>query len=369
LLPLDKNPLDNPFLPSFSPSGSLSQLVGRDLPSDFVQSSWQKPMNGLMFYAPHTPCHRDHRSGKTPRRRPVGRCDWAACLLLLAVAFNGCTTLARSKTDESVVSARQLSLRGINAAQQGQFQEAQVFFNRASEMCPLDEKIRYHYAETLWQLGSRTQAVAHMEEAVRLSGGNADLVVRLGDMYLAGGDLQRAAVQADAAIQANRQLASAWALRGDVLRSMGQDEEALASYHRALSNQSHYPHVQLAVADIYGRQRRHARALATLRTLADGYPSGETPTQVLVLQGLALKELGRYEAAAETLASAAKQQKPPSTEVLAYLAETQWLAGDAANARLTLQTALSQSSQEQAAEPLMAQLLTLQQKLTGDMRL
>jgi tetratricopeptide (TPR) repeat protein len=268
-----------------------------------------------------------------------------------------------------VVSARQLSLRGINAAQQGQLREAEVLFNRASEMCPLDEKIRCHYAETLWQLGSHLQAVAHMEEAVRLSGGNAELVVRLGDMYLAGGDLQRAALQADAAIQANRQLPSAWALRGDVLRNTGHDAEALASYHRALSYQSHYPRAQLAAADIYGRQKRHARALATLRTLADGYPSGETPPQVLMLQGLALKELGRYEAAAEMLASAAKQQAPPSTEILAYLAETQWLAGDAANARLTLQTALSRSSQEQVAEPLTAQLLTLQRKLTGDMRL
>jgi tetratricopeptide (TPR) repeat protein len=283
--------------------------------------------------------------------------------------LGGCTTLARNRTDESVVSARQLSLRGINAAQQGQLREAEVLFNRASEMCPLDEKIRCHYAETLWQLGSHLQAVAHMEEAVRLSGGNAELVVRLGDMYLAGGDLQRAALQADAAIQANRQLPSAWALRGDVHRNLGHDEEALASYHRALSYQSHYPRAQLAAAEIYGRQKRPARALATLRTLADGYPSGETPPQVLMLQGLALKELGRYEAAAEMLASAAKQQAPPSTEILAYLAETQWLAGDAANARLTLQTALSQSSQEQVAEPLTAQLLTLQRKLTGDVRL
>jgi len=267
-----------------------------------------------------------------------------------------------------VVSARQLSLRGINAAQQGQLPEAKTFLSQACEMCPLDERIRYHYAETLWQLGSHTQAVAHMEEAVRLSGGNADLLVRLGDMYLAGGDLKRAAEQADAAIRADRQLASAWALRGDVLRELGNHDEALASYHRAMSYQSHYPGVQLATADIYVRQGRHARALATLRTLADGYPSGEIPQHVLVMQGLALRGLGRYEAAAEALALATKQA-PPTTEILAHLAETQWLAGDAANARLTLQNALSQSTQEPMAEPLTSHLLTLQRKLTGDMRL
>lgn len=288
--------------------------------------------------------------------------------MLLSITLTGCASLARNKTDQSVVSARQLSLQGINAAQQGQLREAEALLSQACEMCPLDERIRYHYAETLWQRGSHTQAVAHMEEAVRLSGGSADLQVRLGDMYLASGDLKRAAEQADAAIRADRQLASAWALRGDALRGSGNHDEALASYHRAMSYQSHYPRVQLATADIYGRQGRHARALATLRTLADGYPSGETPQQVLVMQGLALRGLGRYEAAADTLALAARQG-PPTTEILAYLAETQWLAGDAANARLTLQSALSQSTHEPVAEPLTAHLLTLQQKLTGDMRL
>ncbi len=326
-------------------------------------------MNLVMLHASNALCSRVDRAETNRRGRRAGRFAGTVPLVLLVMALNGCATLARNRTDESVVSARQLSLRGINAAQQGQLQEAEALFQRASEMCPLDEKIRYHYAETLWQLGSHAHAVAHMEEAVRLSGGNADLVVRLGDMYLAGGDLQRAAQQAEAAILANRQLASAWALRGEVLRKMGHDEEALASYHRALSYQSHYPRAQLAAAEIYGRQKRHARALATLRTLADGYPSGETPAHVLMLQGLALKELGRYEAAAEMLALAAKQQSPPSTEILACLAETQFLAGDAANARLTLQTALTRSSQEPVTEPLTAQLLTLQQKLSGDMRL
>jgi tetratricopeptide (TPR) repeat protein len=289
-------------------------------------------------------------------------------LILLVTALSGCASLARNRTDQGVVSARQLSLRGINAAQQGQLRDAEAYFSRASELCPLDERIRYHYAETLWQLGSHQEAVTHMEEAVRLSGGNADLVVRLGDMYLASGDLPRAAQQADAAIRANRQSAAAWALRGDVLRGMGNDDEALASYHRAMSYQAHYPRVQLATAEIYGRQKRYVRALATLRTLADGYPSGETPQQVLMMQGLALRGLGRYEAAAEAMTLAAKQG-PPSTEMLACLAETQWLAGDAANARLTLQSALSQSTQEQVPEPLTSQLLSLQQKLTGDMRL
>ncbi len=324
-------------------------------------------MKSLMLRTPNAPFDRFSRLENARCGQVIMRAQTKLALILLATALCGCASLARSRTDANVVSARQLSLRGVNAAQQGQLREAEVFFSRASEMCPLDEKIRQHYAETLWQLGSFDQAVAHMEEAVRLSGGNAELAVRLGDMYLARGDLQRAALQADAAIQANRQLASAWALQGDVLRGQGRDDEALASYHRALSHQSHYPRVQLAAADLYARQKRPARALATLRTLADGYPSGETPQEVFVLQGLALKELGRYEAAAETLALAANQAAP-STELLLRLAEAQWLAGDAGHARLTLQSAITQSSNEPVADAVLAQLNTLKQTVSDRAR-
>ena len=51
------------------------------------------------------------------------------------------------------------------------------------------------------------------------------------------------------------------------------------------------------------------------------------------------------------------------------LAETQWLAGDAANARLTLQSAIAQTPPEQRTEPLTAQVDSLQRKLSGDLRL
>ena len=72
-----------------------------------------------------------------------------------------------------------------------------------------------------------------MEEAVRLSGDDPDRLVRLGQMYRSRGDLSQASKQAAQAIAANPQLASAWALRGDVLLAQGSRSEALASFHRA----------------------------------------------------------------------------------------------------------------------------------------
>ncbi len=281
-----------------------------------------------------------------------------AILLLVGCALN------KSKMHDDTLSARQLSLQGIDARQRGQLEQAESLFSKATEMCPVDERIRSQYAETLWESGRRDQAVAHMEEAVRLSGGNSNFVVRLGEMYLEQGQLDRAADRAETATRKSPHLAAAWALRGDVLRAQGHSAESLASFHRAMSLQSHYPHVQLAVADIYRSAGRPARALATLRTLADEYPPGETPQQVLLLQGLALKELHRYEASAKLLADAARQGEP-SSELLLHLAETQWMASDPVNARLTVQAALSRPPTSENDQAVTADLLSLQHRLSG----
>lgn len=298
-------------------------------------------------------------------RSPSQHCNrrgLAGAALFALCAASGCVSLAKKGVDEDVVAARQFSLRGVDAAQRGQLAEAEALFGTALEMCPLDERIQYHYAETLWELDRHDEAVAHMERAVRLSGGNAELLVRLGDMYLARGDLQRAARQAELAIKANRQLASAWALRGDVLSRTGHHDASLASYHRALSYQEHYPRVQLAIAETYQRQGRHARALATLRSLADGYPVDEVPPDVLLLQGIALKELKRYEAAVETLSNAARRGDP-SPDLLFHLAECQMLAGDPINARVTVESALAKAPQHGPSLALEQHLRSLQPRL------
>lgn len=283
-------------------------------------------------------------------------------LFVLVCLSGGCTTLSKNKIDENVVAARQLSLRGVDAMQRGQMAEAETLFSRALDTCPLDERIQGHYAETLWQLGERERAIAHMDQAVRLSGGNADLLVRLGDMYLAQGDLQRAARQAELATRANRQLASAWALRGDVLSRTGHTDESLASYHRALSYRQHYPRVQLAIAEIYGQQGRHARALATLRSLADGYPGGEVPQEVVVRQGIVLKKLGRYDAAVETLAEAGADGGA-TRDQLYHLAEAQLLAGDPTNARLTARSALARAPDHGPTRELCQRLESFQRRV------
>jgi Flp pilus assembly protein TadD len=66
---------------------------------------------------------------------------------------------------------------------------AEASFRQAVDASPQDERARGEYAQLLWKRGATTEAVRHMTEAVRLSGGSPKLLVELGEMQLALGDL------------------------------------------------------------------------------------------------------------------------------------------------------------------------------------
>jgi tetratricopeptide (TPR) repeat protein len=158
-------------------------------------------------------------------------------------------------------------------------------------------------------------------------------------MYLASGDIERAALQAQNAIATNPQLAGAWALRGKTEQATGAMEGALASYHRALSLDPGLADVQLAVADVYAQQSRPQRALATLQSLADRFPANQVPPEVLFREGLALRALGRPHEAMLPLAKAAERSRERG-DVLLELARTQQATGDLEAARRTIAEAL-----------------------------
>ena len=276
-------------------------------------------------------------------------------LLTLAACSSGCRVLRCKTTEENITAARSLSLQGMDAQQKDRWDQAELLYASAVTKCPTDERARCGYAESLWRRGAQQEAVAHMEQAVRLSGDDPERQVQLGCMYLSRGELNKALAASKKAIAANQQLPAAWALRGDVLRAEGDRNDALASYHRALSYREHYPEVQLAVAEIYSQQNRPDRALATLQSLGDHYPPGQTPSDVHYRQGLVLRDLGRFYHAAQCLARAtAGGQSSP--DMLYELGRTHLLAGDVTSARLACSSALTGHPQHAPSLALRAEL-------------
>jgi tetratricopeptide (TPR) repeat protein len=224
---------------------------------------------------------------------------------------------------------------GLEAQQAGNDAKAAECFAEAIQIYPADERCRRHYAEVLWRQGDGPAAVEQMAEAVRLSGGDPLLEVRLGEMYLAAGDFAGALRQSDAAIARAGSLAPAWALRAEVFHRSGELPEALACYHRALRYEPQNPPVQIAVARLQRELGRPERSLAVLDAAVDQFSPRTPPAELLVHHGLALKELGRFDEAVESLAAAAEQnQRDPA--VLYLLAETRMLAGDPSGAKLAL---------------------------------
>jgi tetratricopeptide (TPR) repeat protein len=285
-------------------------------------------------------------------------------LVLLIVFTPACATLRRNRTADPILTSRQLALRGADAVQQKRLDEAASLFEGAIAANPADERPHRQYSEVLWQRGRRDEAIRQMEESLRLSAGDPEVRVRLGQMYMDRGDLEQAWNQATAASAAHRQLASAWALRGDIENRKGRMDEALTSYHRALSFEPRMTQVQIAVAEIYRKQNNPQRALATLQLMEEQYGTEPVPPEVLKLQGLAFKAQGRYRQAIRSLALASSAD-PSDVELLYQLADAHFQSGDLTNAGLVAQAALAQNPNDEASRRILADVQASQQHLTA----
>lgn len=262
------------------------------------------------------------------RIRSVLTINLLGIVLIVLVSASGCRVWRRPPVGEALAGARQLSLRGAESLQQEKWNDAETYFSEALKESGMDERAHWGYAETMWKKGDQVLATEHMEEAVRLSGGNPDLTVRLGQMQLEQGRLDEAAKQAASALGTNRRHPGAWALQGDVLVAWQQWDKALAAYHRALIYQPDFPAVQMAVAELYYRTDRSQRALATLDRLADEHPLERMPVRAQWLRAESLAQLGRTREAKQALANAEQRLASCDSETMLAVAKTRYSLGD-----------------------------------------
>jgi tetratricopeptide (TPR) repeat protein len=246
----------------------------------------------------------------------------------------------------------------------GEWDQAEARFQEAVNTCDDDQRVRSLYAECLWRRGAHAEAITQMSAAVKLSNRDPELMVRLGEMALARGDLHRAGNLAAQAIGTGQMSASAYRLEGDVLRQEGHWREALASYHRALSIKEAYPEVQMAAAEVYYQHGRYQRCLATLQSLSSSYAAGHKPADLLYLEGLACKSLGRHHLAAARLASADRQGLQTPT-LLYHLADSYYLLGNPIDAQRTVGRALQLQPDHAQARQLAARISEDQQRMAG----
>lgn len=270
--------------------------------------------------------------------------------------LSGCMSMSKHKiVPESLATCRELSHDGVTAMELGEWDRARAVLDEAVTTSPTDADARRHLAEALWQTYSRTEAVAHMEAAVKIDPRHAPTVVRAGEMLLEIGDVDQAELRAGQAIALDSTLAGGWSLRGRVARKRGSSKRALADLQQALRYAPHQTDVLLQVAEVQYELGRPQRCLSTLHRLLDIYPPGQEPQQALWLEGLAYGAMDRHQDAVSSLAAASQRGAPPA-DLLYQLANAEQSAGQTTSAANTARRVLALDAQHEPSRALLAQL-------------
>ena len=270
----------------------------------------------------------------------MSRCTLLLILASLAITSSGCRAIRRIGESRQSIAARRLSGQGFQAMHDGRWEIAESQFTDALEISKTDDRAHWGLAEAYWHRDDKDLAVNHMEQAVRLSANDPKFVGRLGEMYLEQGRLAEADQHSQMALSATRDSPEAWRLRGDCLRAAGEDENALAAYHRALALQPDFPDVQLQAAEIYRSQERYDRLLATLDRLQDSVGVDKTPAQADLLQGVAMRHLGRSEEAKRSFVRA-QNKSPGAAAPHLELASLSMEMGDIESAHRSIRVAMA----------------------------
>lgn len=289
-------------------------------------------------------------------------------VLLGGASLCGCRAISRYGESRQTIAARRLSRQGLEAMHAGQWDVAEGLFAGALDITAADDRAHWGLAESLWQRGEREAALKHMEQAVRLSASDPRLMRRLARMYLDLGRITEAEKQTIAALEADRESAEVWALRGDCLVNRGDHLGALAAYHRALAIQPDYPEVQLQAAELYRIQGRYDRLLATIDRLQDSLGTGDVcPVRGHILRGIALRQLDRPLEAQHCFAEASRSA-PLDPEPHLQLTELYIEMGDLAAARNALEQANSLAPSSQLAIDLSQKLQEAHARLAEEER-
>jgi tetratricopeptide (TPR) repeat protein len=282
-------------------------------------------------------------------------------VLVLALLLAGCRMPGRDgPVPQSLADCRRLAQQGVVALDRGEQPKAETLLAQAVTACPVDAEARRHYADALWRRGATKEAIAQLEEASRLAGEDASLWARLAEMQLAVGQPDAARRSAEQALGLDPRLPSAWAVHGGVLRAAGQPRDALADYLRALAYVPSDRAILHDIAELHHQLNQPERALQTLQSLADTYPTGEEPGEVLYLAGMAYVALGRYDEGVESFSTAATRDKP-TPELLYRLAEAQLLAGHPAEAAGAARQVLAMQPQHEPSRNLLQRIEVAQQ--------
>lgn len=293
------------------------------------------------------------RPGVNPRPGPATIA--LAVLLGSACLAAGCRIPGYGPKAQSIIKSRQLSQRGVAALDRQDYRGAEPLFSQAVAACPVDVEARRQYAETLWHRGAREEAITQLVEATKIAPEDARLVERLAEFRLLSGQIDDARRDVELAIDLDPKSGTAWMVRGRIMHESGDNAQALADLHRALSYDPRNAQILHELAATYLAVGQPQRALANLEAMRDLHAPGDEPPDLLVEIGQACAGVGRYDDAVENYQRALAHQ-PANPDICYRLSEAELARGRTFEARQALDRAMAKNPTDPRYQDLLARL-------------
>jgi tetratricopeptide (TPR) repeat protein len=170
----------------------------------------------------------------------------------------------------------------------------------------------YRLGECYWSLEEPEKAFEAFQQAVDVDGDNAMARLRLGELLLAGGAVDRAHEQALALLSSGRGDPDVMALLGAASADAGQNAVAIVAFTKVLQADPGRVTVAVALAGIYDRQDRIDEARTVLRKAAQAQPGSSTPMLAL---GRLEEQEGHLAAAEQAYREAVTREDTPNTNL------------------------------------------------------
>lgn len=232
--------------------------------------------------------------------------------------------LALSACDDPAQQAADHFQQGTAFEEQGNLEKARVEFRNALELNPENPEASWRLGQIEEELGDVRMAYRYYLRAADPALGHIDSQVRIIELLMAAGRLEKAEARATMAIGLEPKNPDLLALRAAILQMQGQKESAVQDAKAALRHDGGHGGAVSVLATVYMNEGRTGRAIALL----DEAIAPQDPDPALVrLLGLAHAASGDRDAAIEQFRRLV-DIKPEDTGNRAMLARTLASAGD-----------------------------------------
>ncbi len=231
--------------------------------------------------------------------------------ILILIGFSaGCSSIAKLQ----LARAHKLQASGDTEQALDAYEQALTRIPRRDAR--LRSQALYQMGDCFWKLGRVNEAFAAFQRAAEADNSNMPAHLRMGEIYLAGGALERATEQAHTVLQLASANVEGLALLGAASSAAGNTQVAQQAFSRVLESDPRRVSVAVALADIYNRQDNLDEARAVLRKAALAQPSSSLPWLAL---GRLEEQEGNVSAAEQAYREAVKAED--SSEAYSRLAQ------------------------------------------------